>query len=125
MRSLSKTGAKMHPFEPQFLLQGASHGKSALLLCSNGACEETDKADFFTGGGSWWYELISVEILSATTMATTTKMIEYLQNERITPEGMTGQGTGDGVESAALPAPSLRGRAHRSREIGIIGRGGQ
>ena len=31
-------------------------------------------------------------------------------------------GGGDGVEDAALPAPSRRGSAQRSREMGIIGR---
>ena len=41
----------MHLFEPQFSLQGAFHGKSALSVCSNGACKATDKADFFIGGG--------------------------------------------------------------------------
>ena len=45
----------MHPFEPQLSIQVASHGKSALLVCSNGACEATDKANFFIGGGgNWW-----------------------------------------------------------------------
>ena len=50
MRLLSKRGAKMHPFEPQFSLQGAFHGKSALSVCSNGACKATDKANFLIGG---------------------------------------------------------------------------
>ena len=49
--------------------------------------------------------------MSATT--TTKKAIESLQTERITPEGTTGEGTGYRVEPAALPAPSLRGLAHR------------
>ena len=38
---------------------------------------------------------------------------------------MTGEGAGDGVESAALPTPSLRGRVQMSGEMGIIGRDGQ
>ena len=57
-------------------------------------------------------------------MTTTTKTIEYIRNKRITLEGMTGEGTGNGVEAAALPALSSRGRAQRSREMGIIGRDG-
>ena len=36
-----------------------------------------------------------------------------------------GEGTGDGVEAAALPTPSVRGHAHRSRDMRIIGRDGQ
>ena len=40
----------MHPFKPQFLLQGAFHGKSALSVCYNGTCEATDKADFLIRG---------------------------------------------------------------------------
>ena len=86
----------MDPFETQFSLQGEYHGKSALSVCSNGSCKETDKADFLFGGGSWWYKVRSVEISSATTTTTTatkTKTIESLQTERITPEGMTGEGT--------------------------------
>ena len=51
MRSLPKHGAKMHPFEPQFSLQSAFRGKSALSVCSNGACEATDKANFLIEGG--------------------------------------------------------------------------
>ena len=51
MKLLSKPGEIMYPFEPQFSLQGTSHGKLALSFCSNGAFEETDKADFFIGGG--------------------------------------------------------------------------
>ena len=62
MRLLSKPGAIMHPFEPQFSLQGAFHGKSALSVCSNGAFEETYKSYYLFGGGSWWYEVQSVEI---------------------------------------------------------------
>ena len=50
-RLLSNSGAKMHPFETQFSLQGASHGKSSLLVFSNGACEKTNKAYFLIGGG--------------------------------------------------------------------------
>ena len=38
---------------------------------------------------------------------------------------MTEEGTGDGVEAAALPALSPRGRVHRSGEMGIIGRDGR
>ena len=41
----------MYPFEPQFSFQGAFHGKSALSVCSNGAWEATEKADFFIGKG--------------------------------------------------------------------------
>ena len=48
------------------------------------------------GGGSWWYEVHSVEILSAKTVTTTTETIESLQTERITPEGMMGGGGGGG-----------------------------
>ena len=51
MRLLSKSGAIMHPFEPQLSLQGEFHGKSALSVFSNGAFEETEKADFLIGGG--------------------------------------------------------------------------
>ena len=57
-------------------------------------------------------------------MTTTTKTIEYIRNKRITLEGMTGEGTGNGVEAAALPELSSRGREQRSREMGIIGRDG-
>ena len=46
MRSLSKRGAKIHPFEPQFSLQGAFHGKLTLSGFFNGECEATDKAYF-------------------------------------------------------------------------------
>ena len=52
MRSSSKRGAKMHPFEPQFSLQGAFHGKLASPVCSNGTFEGTGEADFFIGGGA-------------------------------------------------------------------------
>ena len=41
----------MHPIETQFSLQDALHGKSASSVCSNGAREETDEADFLIGGG--------------------------------------------------------------------------
>ena len=41
----------MHPFEPHFSPQGAFHGKLALSVCSNGACEATDEANFLIGGG--------------------------------------------------------------------------
>ena len=51
MRLLSKPGAIMHPFETQFSLQGAFHGKSALSVSSNGSFEETYKAEFLIGGG--------------------------------------------------------------------------
>ena len=51
MRSLSKPGAIIHLFEPQFSLQGASHGKLVSSVCSNGAFEETDKANVLVGGG--------------------------------------------------------------------------
>ena len=51
MMSVSKPGAIMRPFEPQFSLQGAFYGKSALSVCSNGVCKATDKADFLIGGG--------------------------------------------------------------------------
>ena len=40
----------MVPFEPQLSLQFAFHGKSALSVCSNGACEGTDKANFLIWG---------------------------------------------------------------------------
>ena len=43
---LSKRGAKIHPFEPQFSIQGVFNGKLAFSVFSNGACEATDKADF-------------------------------------------------------------------------------
>ena len=72
MKLLSKPGAIIQPFEPQFSLQGTFHGKSDLPVCSNGACEATDKAIFLLGGGGWWYEVRSVEISSATTTTTTT-----------------------------------------------------
>ena len=51
MSLLSKRGAKMYPFEPQFSLQGAFHSKPAFSVCSNRVCEATDKADFLLGGG--------------------------------------------------------------------------
>ena len=51
MRSSSKRGAKIHPFEPQLSLQGAFHGKSALSVCSNGAFEATKKPYFLIEGG--------------------------------------------------------------------------
>ena len=57
-------------------------------------------------------------------MTTTTKTIESLQTERITLEGMTGEGTKGGVEAAALPAPPPCGRVQRSGEMGIISRYG-
>ena len=50
IRSLSKTNAIMHPLEPHISLQGALHGKLALLVCSNGVFEETDKANYLIGG---------------------------------------------------------------------------
>ena len=77
------------------------------------------------GGDSWWYKVQIIEISIATTMTTTMKMIKYIRTERITPEGMTGEGTGDGIETTAIPAPSPRGRAQRIGEMGIIGRDGQ
>ena len=51
MRLLSKTGEIMHPFGPQFSLQGAFHDKLVLSVFPNGACEATDKVDFFIVGG--------------------------------------------------------------------------
>ena len=51
MRLLSKREEKMHPFETQLSLQGAFHGKLALSVCSNVACEETDKEDFMIEWG--------------------------------------------------------------------------
>ena len=77
----------MYPLEPHFSLHGAFHGKSALSVCANGAFETTGKANFLLGGDSWWYEVQSIEISSATTMTMTTKTIEYLQTEQITTEG--------------------------------------
>ena len=44
---------------------------------------------------------------------TTTKTIEYLRTKQITPEGETGEGTGDRVEAAALPTPSPRRLMYR------------
>ena len=38
---------------------------------------------------------------------------------------MAPEGTEDGVEATALPAPSLHGRLQRNREMGIIGGDGQ
>ena len=52
MRSSSKPGAIMHSSEPQFSIQGAFHGKLALLVFSYGVCKATDKADFLIGGGA-------------------------------------------------------------------------
>ena len=54
----------MHPFEPQFLLQGVFQGKSSLSVFSNGAYEATDKANFLIEGGQlvvwgtkrWYFE---------------------------------------------------------------------
>ena len=114
----------MHSFEPQFSLQGAFHGKLALSVCSNGACEATDRADSFIGGGNCWYEVQSVEILSVTTTTTKTKTIESLQTERITPEEITGKGERGRVEAAALPMLSPHRRAQLSGEVGIISRDG-
>ena len=57
-------------------------------------------------------------------MMTTKKTIEYLQTGRVTPEGMTGEGMGNGVEAAALPTPSLHRRVQKSGDMGIIGRDG-
>ena len=51
MRSLSERSAKMHPFEPQFSLQGVFHGKLVLSVFPSGSCEETDNADFLIRGG--------------------------------------------------------------------------
>ena len=64
IRSLSKPGAIMHPFEPHFSLQGAFYGKSDLSVCSNMVCEATDKYDVLIGGGQlvvqgvkrWYFE---------------------------------------------------------------------
>ena len=123
---LSKRGAKIHPFEPEFSLQGEFHGNSYLSVCSNRACEATDKADFWLGGGNWWYEVWSLDILRATTMMTTkTKTIDSLQTEQITPEGKTGEGTVDRVEATALPATSPCGIAHRGSErwVSLAGMG--
>ena len=41
----------MYSFEPQFSLQGEFHGKPALSVCSNEACEATHEAGFLIGGG--------------------------------------------------------------------------
>ena len=51
MRSLSKPGAIMQPFEPQLSLKVVFHGKLASSFCSNGACEETGEAYFLIGEG--------------------------------------------------------------------------
>ena len=67
MMLLSKTGAIIHRFEPQFSLRGAFNGKSDLSVCSNRAIEETDKADFFylggTSGGTRYKALIFCTII--------------------------------------------------------------
>ena len=75
------------------------------------------------GGGGWWYGIRSVVVSSTTTTTTTTtEKIEYLRTERIILESITGEGTGEEVEVAALPAPSPCGREQRSKYMGIIGR---
>ena len=109
MRLLSKPGAIMHPLEPQFSLQGAFHGKSALSVFSNGAFEETYKAYFFIGG--WQLVVQSVDILIATTRTKTMKTIEYLRTEWITPEGISIQPVYYKLPSssaAATPSPPCR-----------------
>ena len=55
----------------------------------------------------------------------TTKMIESLRTEQITTEGMMDEGTGYGVETAALPAPSPRGNVQKRGEMGIIKKDGR
>ena len=92
-----------------------------------GHANQLTKPIFDSGESIWWYEVRSVDILSATTTTTTTtttkmKTIESLKTEQITPVRMTGEGTEDGVEAVALSAPSLRGHAQRSWKMGIIGR---
>ena len=53
------------------------------------------------GGAKWWYDVQSVEILSAT--KTTTITIESLQTKRITPEGMMVERTGDRGRDCGTP----------------------
>ena len=76
------------------------------------------------GVDSWCYEVQSVGISSATTPMTT-KTIKSIWTERITPEEITGEGTGDRIEAMVLPAPSPRSRTQRIREMAIIQRDGQ
>ena len=96
MRLSSKPGAIIHPFEPQFLLQGAFHGKSALSVCSNGVFETTDKADFLIGGGEVGDTRYEALIFRARQQRQRRKQIESLRTKRINQEGMMGEGTGDG-----------------------------
>ena len=54
-----------------------------------------------------------------------TKVIEYLRNKWITPVGVTGEGTGDGVEATVLPALSPHRLVHKGagRWGSLIGMG--
>ena len=92
-----------------------------------GHVKQLTKPIFLLGGENWWYEVRSVEISSAATTTTTTTMkaIESLRTKRITPEGVTGQGTGNRVEVAVLPTPPPRRIAHRGagRWVSLAGMG--
>ena len=116
-------GCCQNPVQYCTILNLRSHSRVNFM-----AAKLLKKPIFLIGGGySWWYEVQSIDISSATTTTTkmTTKTTESLWTERITLEGTTGKGTGDRVEDEELPTPSPRRRAQRSRETGIIGRDGQ
>ena len=56
---------------------------------------------------------------------TKTKPIRSLQTEQITPEGTTGDATGEGVEATPPPMLSPCRQKQRNREMGFIVRDGE
>ena len=65
----------MHPFEPQFSLQGAFHGKLAPSVFQMGHAKQLTKPICLLEGDNWCNEILS------TKMATTTKTIESIEND--------------------------------------------
>ena len=127
MRLLSKPGAIMYPFEPQSSLQGAFHGILALLVCSNGECKATDKAYFLIGVRQFLVQGTNRLYLERNNDDDDEKndRISTNRTDNSGGEEMMGKGIWDGVEAAALLAPSPRGRAQRSGGMGIISRDGR
>ena len=124
MRLLSKRGAKIHPFEPQFSLQGASHGKSASSVCSNGVCEATDEADFLIGGGAIGGTRYEALIFRLRRRRQKNDQISTTQTDNSGGDDRGGDG-GRGRCLISLRTVTVRTHVQKSRDMGIIGRDGQ
>ena len=124
MRLLSKRGAKIHPFEPQFSLQGASHGKSASSVCSNGVCEATDEADFFIGGGAIGGTRYEALRFRSRRRRQKNDQISTNQTDNYGGDDRGGDG-GRGRCLISLRTVTVRTHVQKSGDMGIISRDGQ